>query len=563
MPPFRPAPDSPLAALLDASDSVLTASEREGVAQLVRRLAALDGLRPDRARVGILGAFKAGKSSLINALVGREIAATDDLELTAAVTIFSTASVETGVIVQRESGAETTLSYDDYVRRASTVRSDPGWWADVVSCEVPCGADLALSIVDTPGTGATTVGRTRRAREALQLCDAVVWVLAADNLGEASEAALLREVHASGMPTLVVANKVDLLSPEETDDVRAWIETTFPWGKGKTYFVSAKEAAAGNPSPEFRTFRSHVSEDVAKDRHGLRARAIDAGHEILAREMGALAASVIERLSPIVARTDRDLQVLSRRGEQVRSRIVERLRARVNAEFLSAIEQELLASKMTPDDMAQRINQEFASEQTRSFWGNFAASLPGEMLQGWEDALADVEVKLREAFEPLAQEFVAQVGTALQASVEKSDESLTARDVRDAALVGGAAIGGASVAAIASTAITFGAALSVIALPVGLAGVGILAVRRLATNASDNDRRRETVLALITEARTRVWTNFVEPHVLPRVDEVHDELLLRTRRQLGGSEYEAAKRLLAALGHSDVQSGGTKLLTKG
>ena len=50
-----------------------------------QRLDSLRAERPDLIRVLVMGEFKAGKSTLINALLGRAVAATDVFEMTTVV----------------------------------------------------------------------------------------------------------------------------------------------------------------------------------------------------------------------------------------------------------------------------------------------------------------------------------------------------------------------------------------------------------------------------------------------------------------------------------------------
>ena len=80
------------------------------------KLARLQNERPERVHVLVLGEFKAGKSTLINALVGRVVAAVDVFEMTQAVCrIVPQTGGKEEVILQNKNGHKTkTVSLDEF-----------------------------------------------------------------------------------------------------------------------------------------------------------------------------------------------------------------------------------------------------------------------------------------------------------------------------------------------------------------------------------------------------------------------------------------------------------------
>ena len=127
----------------------------------------------ERVRIGFFGVRNAGKSSLVNAVCGQQVALVSDV-------------------------AGTTT---DPVRKAMEL--------------LPLGP---VDIVDTPGiddVGELGARRVERTRETLRSCDVAVLVTDATREPLAAERELLSLFEELGLPFIVVRNKADLLSGEE------------------------------------------------------------------------------------------------------------------------------------------------------------------------------------------------------------------------------------------------------------------------------------------------------------------------------------------------------------
>ena len=126
----------------------------------------------ERVRIGFFGVRNAGKSSLVNAVCGQQVALVSDV-------------------------AGTTT---DPVRKAMEL--------------LPLGP---VDIVDTPGiddVGELGARRVERTRETLRSCDVAVLVTDATREPLAAERELLSLFEELGLPFIVVRNKADLLSGE-------------------------------------------------------------------------------------------------------------------------------------------------------------------------------------------------------------------------------------------------------------------------------------------------------------------------------------------------------------
>ncbi|WP_232214646.1 GTP-binding protein [Rubidibacter lacunae] len=161
----------------------LSARERVGLEAEIERLAAvLDKLERAVVQLAVFGAVGCGKSSLLNALLGREAFQTGPLHgVTRAVD-------RANWLIERE-----PLGHGD---------------CDVVRVAVPTAGAAQVQLVDTPGIDEVD-GETREllAHQVAKRADLLLFAIAGD-LTQVEFAALsqLREV---GKPMLVVFNKVD------------------------------------------------------------------------------------------------------------------------------------------------------------------------------------------------------------------------------------------------------------------------------------------------------------------------------------------------------------------
>ena len=134
----------------------------------------------------VVGEWNAGKSALLNALLGAEVL---------------------------EEGVTPTTSRIALVRHGDALRREPGGGGyDVVTA--PLEALRETSFVDTPGTNAILRGHEALTREFVPRADLVLFVSSADRPFSESERAFLEAIKDWGKEVVVVVNKVDLLESE-------------------------------------------------------------------------------------------------------------------------------------------------------------------------------------------------------------------------------------------------------------------------------------------------------------------------------------------------------------
>ncbi len=168
----------------------------------------------------IVGQFKRGKSTFINALLSDTIVPSSVLPLTSIVTIIQYSNKKKAVVKFLDNHEETieTSEIEKYV----TEKHNPENKLQVKEVYVYHPSEFlkkGVRIIDTPGIGSVFKHNTDVAYNFLPYCDAAVFLMSPDPpLGEA-EIEFLKNVKVYTEKFFFVLNKIDIVSEDELDEV--------------------------------------------------------------------------------------------------------------------------------------------------------------------------------------------------------------------------------------------------------------------------------------------------------------------------------------------------------
>jgi GTP-binding protein EngB required for normal cell division len=249
-----PASASQTAALASALDELAalgTDQDREQLAALRDRLIAA------RLRVLVAGEAKRGKSTLINALLGRAVLPAGVTPLTAVATTVRYGD-DPHAQVRYANGREEEQPLTA-LPELVTEQGNPGNRRHIAEVTVYLDAPLlagGVELVDTPGTGSVFAWDTAAAHEALRTMDAAVFVLAADPPVSAAERDLYATVTGLSVATFTVLNKADYLDAAalaEAADFTRQVLARAAGAASRIYPLSARAALDGD-DPGFAAF---------------------------------------------------------------------------------------------------------------------------------------------------------------------------------------------------------------------------------------------------------------------------------------------------------------------
>ncbi len=171
--------------------------------------------------VVVIGEFNAGKSTFVNALLGDNLLAMGVTPTTEAIHL---------------------IRYGETAVRKPNIREDGIYeWAH------PNTGAVGVSLVDTPGTGSVFQKHETTAKAFLHRSDLVIFVISAKRALAETERLYLELARDYGKKIILVVNQVDLLNPNERQEVRRFVEQQVEQLldlKPLLFMVSSKEGLA-------------------------------------------------------------------------------------------------------------------------------------------------------------------------------------------------------------------------------------------------------------------------------------------------------------------------------
>ena len=196
--------------LQELADRLLT--ELSGDSQTNTLRGIQQNLADERFRLVVLGQFKRGKSTFINALLGQAVLPTDVIPVTAVITEVRHGTSPRAVVTF-ENGEEKQIELDhlpEFVSEENNPRNVRK--VDKVDVFYPARIlEQGLIIVDTPGVGSVHEHNTRLTQEYLPQADAAIFLFSSDPPLTEAEREFLKTL-APVIPHLIfVLNKKDYL----------------------------------------------------------------------------------------------------------------------------------------------------------------------------------------------------------------------------------------------------------------------------------------------------------------------------------------------------------------
>jgi len=174
--------------------------------------------------VAVIGRFKAGKSSFLNSLIGREVLPVAAVPLTAVVTRLRHGPQDRAVVRYLD-GRETEVPLDqlaEYVTEQRNPANTKG--VALVEVETPgLRPYQGIRFVDTPGLGSVFAHNTRASMDWLPRVGAAFLAVSADQPLSEYDVGLLTELAKHTPEVSILLTKADLLAPHDLAEVTRFI----------------------------------------------------------------------------------------------------------------------------------------------------------------------------------------------------------------------------------------------------------------------------------------------------------------------------------------------------
>lgn len=218
-----------------------------------RKIYYFDEYYTDPVRLLIIGEFNAGKSTLINALLGRDVAAIGKVATTAVPTFFRYSTEEYAEIVYTD-GTKRRRSFDEIMkinseRQASTKQERLQLQKINVYLKHPILQNIVL--VDSPGLNSSNSEHTEHTLNVIHEVDDAMWIFQYGHVGRNSEYEQLNDLRKAGIHPVGVVNMID---NADEDDLTPYLDYEMKKLQGRIRTIigvsalEAKEALEMNDS---------------------------------------------------------------------------------------------------------------------------------------------------------------------------------------------------------------------------------------------------------------------------------------------------------------------------
>jgi len=398
--------DNTLAAALNELAALGTERDREQLAALLDRLDAA------RLRVLVAGEAKRGKSTLVNALLGRDVLPSGVTPLTAVTTTVRYGDDERAEVrfLDGHDEKHPLAALPDLV----TEGGNPGNRRRIAGVTAYLAAPVlagGVELVDTPGTGSVFEWDTEAAHEALKSMDAAVFVLTADPPVSASERDLMGRVAGLSVTTFTVLNKADHL--DEAGLAEAVEFTRHVLGQaghaGTVYPMSARAGLGGGDAG--------LAEFAADFTAYLSARRTADLHESAIGQARRIASSLLDEVALTRRAAEMRAGDAAERVEQFSARLAGvTVHGRDAVTVVNAESGRLLfALNDAADADSVRLGREIGRQLDELLDGELRAAAPGEIERRGRERLAGLAVAAASAWRQQRREAVEQGLAAVDA----------------------------------------------------------------------------------------------------------------------------------------------------
>jgi GTP-binding protein EngB required for normal cell division len=188
-------------------------------------------LATERFQLAVLGQFKRGKSTLLNALLGKSVLPIGVVPVTAIPTFLEPAPASrirvtylSGKVEELE--PRTTAALREKLAAFVTEEANPRNVLNVARVDVFLPAELlerGVVLIDTPGVGSTHRHQTAAADAVLPECDAALLVVSADPPITEIEIEYLARIRQTVARLMVVLNKIDRIEPHDREKAATFL----------------------------------------------------------------------------------------------------------------------------------------------------------------------------------------------------------------------------------------------------------------------------------------------------------------------------------------------------
>ena len=511
--------------------------------------------------VVMMGQVKSGKSTLLNALIGREVSPVNVTEATACIMEFSYATADSAEIVRKDGGAMRGVPAEIFDILTKN-QNDQHFFNDceVVKIQMPLPKLKDFYLVDTPGLATMTEQNAERTQSYFQKADVVLWVLNGNYLGNSDVNNELRKVAKMGKPIIAIVNRID----EYEEDVQECLEyAQQELGIYVKYLLplSAKNAFQAIQSGDstaleqsgFTALLEYLENKIERQADEVHdASLLNSAKALLGRELllhRECLAEIEGKLLIINAHQDRVLI----KSQMIRDAQRDKVQAWFSHEFLTEKELRLnqkiesmslfdSAFGSGAQDIPRVIDELFSEREVRREIETFLAELERSMQEDWQGHLKAVQQEVAMDFVNFQQKYLMEAKAIEQSlpSAGKSAMSGIGEGVAVAGVAGAALASYSALLGPMSAYVSMGSALSATLPPLLLAGAAAGALIGVFNFKKEKSNYHRVVSEIVGKIRDSAKATAM-PEILKRIDSASRNVSEGVQAQVTAAEFGGLK----------------------
>jgi small GTP-binding protein len=468
-------------------------------------------------KVFLIGEVKAGKSTLINALVGQDISPTNILEATAAIWEIGYAEQPSTTIVYKD-GQQQIIDHADIMSFFGTDEEQLNLAERIDRIIVKTNQHQfkELLLIDSPGLATVTAQNAEVTKNIMQEVDLALWVFNGNHLGQTDIMEQVSELAQLGKPIIAVINKIDK-NEDSPQDLIDYLDDNAGEYFKKIFAISAYRALPHHQTDAvyteyFNKFKSYLQEQVSEKASQIKNDSVQSSLNALVGTEKILHESAARKLNKLIEEQQDyadDLRYEKNRlADDIKIMIEENsIHLNNDTELNTRIRETIYQPSAKIIDVTNSLKQVLGSKNDND---NILDDMASDYLQISNDKI----------FSEYKRRYIDMVGSTNQKSVVRMNEfqsnesNVLSRklqgygltnmvdneiDVAETVKTGAvmSAVGGTTLAAYSAwfganaAAVSMGAAVSAIALPVVLTGTAIAGAYALWKKFGNQEKERQ------------------------------------------------------------------------
>ena len=237
---------SPVRKIYKSSDKKIFIEEGQKLDDIYQILDSITQVDSNPINIVVMGEVKAGKSTVINALVGKEVSRMDVLEATALIHEMIYDEYESFDVHYLDGRIITVFSHDELhkILDNESLKKDEEQQVSKIVVKLPLDILKKIHIVDTPGLQTITRQNSNLTEKYMINADAILWVLNIHHNGQEDVTDAIESSKSFGKPLLGLINRLDELE-EDWDEVMNHMEDEIGYLFKKLFPLSARTSWEG------------------------------------------------------------------------------------------------------------------------------------------------------------------------------------------------------------------------------------------------------------------------------------------------------------------------------